>query len=89
MRLLDHCKLNRIDPEKMLIYFPVFVKVEGGMKHKGKTSQFNGLIGMLERSEIDVALSDLSLTFTRSQVYHCELGRWRRSNLCDTTGTTL
>ncbi|XP_023344678.1 glutamate receptor ionotropic, kainate 3 [Eurytemora carolleeae] len=43
-------------------------KVEGGMKHKGKTSQFNGLIGMLERSEIDVALSDLSLTFTRSQV---------------------
>ena len=63
----------------MLIHFPVFVKVEGGMRHKGKTSQFNGLIGMLERSEIDVALADLSLTFTRSQVYHCKLGEGKIS----------
>ncbi|XP_023328481.1 glutamate receptor ionotropic, kainate 2 [Eurytemora carolleeae] len=43
-------------------------KVEGGVRNKGKVSQFNGLIGMLERSEIDIALADLSLTFTRSEV---------------------
>ena len=46
----------------------LLVKVEGGVRNKGKVSEFNGLIGMLERSEIDIALADLSLTFTRSEV---------------------
>ena len=45
-----------------------YIQVEGGVRNKGKVSQFNGLIGMLERSEIDIALADLSLTFTRSEV---------------------
>ena len=33
-----------------------------------RTSTFDGLIGMLERGEIDVALADLSLTPARAQV---------------------
>jgi hypothetical protein len=34
-----------------------------------RTSTFDGLIGMLERGEIDVALADLSLTPARAQVW--------------------
>ena len=40
----------------------------GGIKKWGRVSTHNGLIGMLERGEIDVALADLSLTQPRSQV---------------------
>ena len=29
----------------------------------------NGLIGMLEANEIDIALTDLSLTYQRGKVY--------------------
>ncbi|XP_023322918.1 glutamate receptor ionotropic, kainate 2 isoform X2 [Eurytemora carolleeae] len=43
-------------------------KVPGGVINRGKVSQFNGLIGMLERGEIDVAVTDLSLTYARKQV---------------------
>ena len=43
-------------------------QVPKGVVNKGKVSQFNGLIGMLERGEIDVAVTDLSLTYSRNQV---------------------
>ncbi|XP_023346528.1 glutamate receptor 1 isoform X2 [Eurytemora carolleeae] len=43
-------------------------KVPGGIKHKGKTSVFNGLIGMLERKEVDIAGSGLFVTFDRTQI---------------------
>ena len=43
-------------------------KVAGGIKRRGRRSQFNGLIGMLERGEIDVAVSDLGLSYARSKV---------------------
>ena len=43
-------------------------QVVGGIKKRGKVSTHNGLIGMLERGEIDVALADLSFTYSRSQV---------------------
>jgi len=36
---------------------------------RNRTSTFDGLIGMLERGEIDVALADLSLTPARAQVW--------------------
>ncbi len=38
------------------------------MTIRNRTSTFDGLIGMLERGEIDVALADLSLTPARAQV---------------------
>ena len=44
------------------------VQVPGGVKRLGKTSENNGLIGMLERGEIDLALTDLSLTYPRTKV---------------------
>ena len=46
----------------------VLAQVPGGVKRLGKTSVFNGLIGMLERGEIDLAVTDLSLTYLRAQV---------------------
>jgi hypothetical protein len=45
-----------------------YVQVEGGVTTiDNRTSSFDGLIGMLERGEIDVALADLSLTSSRTQ----------------------
>jgi len=46
------------------------VKVPGGVMNRGKISQFNGLIGMLERGEIDIAVADLTLTHSRNQVWN-------------------
>ena len=34
-------------------------QVAGGVKHRGQVSQFNGLIGMLERGEIDIAAAEI------------------------------
>jgi hypothetical protein len=42
--------------------------VAGGVVVKNKTSTSDGLIGMLERGEIDIAITDLSLTLQRAQV---------------------
>ncbi|XP_023343165.1 glutamate receptor 1 isoform X2 [Eurytemora carolleeae] len=43
-------------------------KVPGGVKYEGKTSLYNGLVGMLERGEVDVAVADLFVTLDRNQV---------------------
>jgi hypothetical protein len=49
-------------------HIDLFVQVEGGVTIGNRSSTFDGLIGMLERGEIDVALADLSLTPARYQV---------------------
>ena len=38
------------------------------IKFRGRTVTHTGLIGMLEGNEIDIGLTDLSLTYGRSQV---------------------
>ena len=45
---------------------------EGGIRKNGKVSTHNGLMGMLEREEIDIALADLALTLQRAEVKHRE-----------------
>ena len=50
------------------MYYVYYSQVKDGVYNKGKQSTNNGLIGMLERDEIDVALASLSLTFDRSKV---------------------
>lgn len=41
------------------------------IKFRGRTVTHTGLIGMLEGNEIDIGLTDLSLTYARSQVLFC------------------
>ena len=41
----------------------------------------NGMIGMLEAKEVDIALSDLSLTYNRGQV-RFSLYKNKRKSLC-------
>ncbi|XP_023343162.1 glutamate receptor ionotropic, delta-1 isoform X2 [Eurytemora carolleeae] len=43
-------------------------KVSGGVRNKGKTSEFNGIIGMLEREEVDIAGADMFMTAQRIKV---------------------
>ena len=54
--------------ETIIFISNCFEQVTGGVINRGKISQFNGLIGMLERGEIDVAVADLTLTYSRNQV---------------------
>lgn len=45
-----------------------FFKVGNVALVNGSVSTHNGLIGMLERAEIDIAIADLALTFPRAEV---------------------
>jgi len=44
------------------------LQVSGGVRNKGKTSEFNGIIGMLEREEVDIAGADMFMTAQRIKV---------------------
>ncbi len=44
------------------------VQVAGGVRGNKTNSTSDGLIGMLERGEVDIAITDLSLTLERAQV---------------------
>ena len=44
------------------------IKVDEEVNINGKKSTHNGLIGMLERGEIDIAVSSLSQTLSRTKV---------------------
>lgn len=66
-------KVMTLLPKSLILLFQIsgvkyFCQVPGGIKRKGKTSVFNGLIGMLERKEVDIAGSGLFVTFDRTQV---------------------
>ncbi|XP_023343158.1 uncharacterized protein LOC111712700 [Eurytemora carolleeae] len=43
-------------------------RVKEGVRIGGRKSHYNGLIGMIEREEIDIALTDIALTADRNQV---------------------
>lgn len=44
------------------------MQVSGGVRNEGKMSEFNGIIGMLEREEVDIAGTDLFMTAQRIKV---------------------
>ncbi len=47
-----------------------WTQVVGGVRVRDKVSTSDGLIGMLERGEVDIAITDLSLTLERAQAHY-------------------
>ena len=61
------CKLS-LSPTPHVCRYHVTYSVDGGWGSLLENNSWTGVVGMLDRKEVDVSVTDLSITEARSQV---------------------